>query len=46
MKTTFIKAIRWIVFGNEENPLPQPEQRLLLLIGAIFGAITAFSFLC
>jgi hypothetical protein len=44
MKTKFIKATRWIVFGSEENPLPKEEQRLLILIGAIFGMMMALSF--
>lgn len=45
MKATLMKTTRWILFGNEENPLPKAEQRLLLLMGAILGAIAAFSFL-
>ncbi len=43
--TNINKALRWIVFGNEENPLPKSEQRTLLLVGAVFGAIMAFSFI-
>jgi hypothetical protein len=45
MKTTLIKATRWIVFGNEENPLPKGEQGLLLFIGAVVGTMAALSFL-
>ena len=44
MKTTLIKATRWIVLGSEENPLPKDEQRMLILIGVIFGMMMALSF--
>lgn len=44
MTTNINKALRWIVFGNEENPLPKSEQRLLILIGVIVTFIMTVSF--